>query len=68
MKDIVISLVALIVLLGITVWALNNENGIGNGVHSLSKNINTKVDGFDYSGTIAPGTGQNGALKSSSSN
>lgn len=67
MKDIVISLVALIVLLGITVWAFNNDNGIGNGVHSLSRNINTKVDGFDYSGTVAPGAGQNNALKSSTS-
>lgn len=65
MKNIVISFVALIIVLGITVWAFNNENGVGNGIHSAASNINKKIDGFDYSELVAPGTGHNTELKNS---
>jgi hypothetical protein len=67
MKQIVISFVLLIIVLGITVWSFNNENGIGNGIHSISTNINSKIDAFDYSELVAPGTGHNNDLSNSSS-
>lgn len=66
MKNVVISFVMLIIVLGITVWAFNNENGIGNGIHSLSSNINTKIDSFDYNELVEPGSGlHNNELKNS---
>jgi hypothetical protein len=67
MKDIVISFVLLIIVLGITVWAFNNDNGIGNGVDSIATNINSKIDAFDYSELVAPGTGHNNDLANSTS-
>jgi hypothetical protein len=67
MKNVVISFVLLIIMLGITVWSFNNENGIGNGIHSISTNINSKIDGFDYSPLVAPGAGHNNDLTDSTS-
>jgi hypothetical protein len=65
MKQIVISFVLLIIVLGISVWSFNNENGVGNGIHSISTNINGKIDAFDYSGTVQPGAGHNNDLSGS---
>lgn len=68
MKNIVISFVMLIIVLGITVWAFNNENGIGNGIHSMATNINSKIDAFDYNELVAPGVGHNSDLANSTAN
>lgn len=65
MKNVVISFVLLIIVLGISVYAYNNDNGIGNGIDSISRNINAKIDGFDYSENVQPGSGHSNDLANS---
>jgi hypothetical protein len=58
MKDLILPIIICIVLVGIGYWVFNNPNGIGNGVSNGGTTVNTKVSNFNYSGVVAPGTGQ----------
>lgn len=43
MKNLVISLVLTIMVMGITFWAMNNPNGIGAGIDQGSVHLSDKI-------------------------
>lgn len=43
MKEVIISMVLTIIIMGITFWAMNNPNGIGAGIDSSANHLRQKI-------------------------
>lgn len=55
MNNIVSTVLTIILVIGVVFFVFNNGDGLGNAIDSGSRNINDKLDNFDYSGLLAPG-------------
>lgn len=52
------TIVLVIIGLGLLFWAFNNPNGLGDASSDGATKVNTKISGFNYNGSVAPGSGQ----------
>jgi hypothetical protein len=43
MKQLIVSMVLTIIMMGITFWAMNNPNGIGAGLNQGAMNVKEKI-------------------------
>jgi len=60
--EIVSKILMTVIIAGIIFWSFNNADGIGSGIEDGSDAVSEKVGRFDYSGTVAPGSGHNDDL------
>lgn len=43
MKELVVSLLLVIIVMGITFWAMNNPNGVGSGLDQGAAQLKNKI-------------------------
>ncbi|MGU3473162.1 hypothetical protein ACLBWT_18690 [Paenibacillus sp. D51F] len=58
MDKLIIPLIVCILLVGGCFYMFNSGSGINTGVNNGSLRVHNKVTDFDYSGSVAPGSGQ----------
>jgi len=58
MEKLILPVIITIILVGAAFNMYNSGNGINTGVNAGTQRVNTKTSTFDYSGSVAPGSGQ----------
>lgn len=58
MEKLILPVIITIILVGAGFYMYNSGNGINAGVNNGTTRVHNKTTNFDYSGTVAPGSGQ----------